>query len=1777
MTITTKQKRLLVVALIIALLSGMFVPVSPAYASTETSEEELILEGGSGEVNITGDELPENAQLLFAAPAMEVDSSVQLDTQYKITYDNFFTHRFRVKVNGEWKVAYCVQPDLLAPPDGTYNPDHGTGVEYDVAKGIYYSYGYPGWTKTTKPVVKKILSQYGDKDWDLSKSDDCYALCHILLSYYYDDESANTADAFLGVDKDTRQIIRALAKQIKEDTETFPDVPRTADSCAVSFTADGQSGDGITVELDKNDWNSSKAIQTTPTIKLKGYRDNSVNLKVPEGATMYMTVDGETTKYVAGTNVEVFVGDPFYFTAPETKTGTWSSGTLKANIAEFTAYMIKVSGKQNMAFAGTDNADTTSLKIDWIDEGEGKLIKVTENPEITKNNSYYSLAEGEFKVYKEDGSLYKTLKTDAKGTAMMENVPYGTYTVKEVKAPTGHANNGVSKKVVIDSPRLVEFSFSDLAQSDVISIVLYKADSETKLVSNLGMIPQNAGSLEGAEFEIKFYGKNNNTPKALVPEDNTPLAQWKVRTDARGEAKLSEEYLVEGYNNSKFYKNSKGEIVLPLGIVTIQETKAPEGYLLNDKIHTKYITAEGTSETVTTFAQPTAYNQIKRGDFELIKVSDGTMKRLANGAFKVTALEKDGKPTKDGEYHIIVTDKNGYFSSAASWIPSTQKTNANDAAWDGKRIDDSKLDATAGLWFGPDHECSNNKGSLPYGNYRLDELRCEGNIGHKLLKGIEFNISRNGVTVDLGTLTDDHIIIETTAKDVDTDRNVAYARDNFVLKDTVEYLGLEKGLTYTLKGVLMDKATGNPVVVNGKQVTSETKFVAEGHEGTVDVEFRFDASSLKGKDVVVFETLYEDEFKIAIHQDLNDEGQTIKFKDPKLDTVALGKETGIHEMLAGDKVTVTDTVKMTGLIVGEKVTLTGSIVDKETGKPIMNSFGNPVSEKVTFTPKSETEKVTMDFTFDSKDYEGKSVVIYQTLSWNDIKVSSHKDLENADQTIVFPEIKTTAVDEETGIQNSRADSEVTITDTVSYKNLIKGHTYKLVGTLMDKETGKPIVIDGKEIVVEKKFTADNTSGSVDIQFTFDGTTLKGKEVVVFEDCFYKDKLIAVHADITDENQTIWLPEIGTTAKDSDTQIGVSKGDELATIIDTVSFKGLKPGLEYRVVGTLMDKDTGKAIQIDGKEVTAEALFTPDKSQGSIEVAFDFNAEMLRGKTVVVFENLYYEDIELAVHADITDDGQTVYFPEIGTTAKDVETKNHISMADKKVTIVDTVFYKDLRPEVTYKVTGKLMNKETGKPILVDGKEVTAEKVFTPKSENGTVDIVFKFNGEALRGETVVAFESVSYKDIEVAVHADITDEAQTVYIPEIKTSAIDSETAAGISKADKKITLIDTVSYNNLMPGVQYKVIGTLMDKDTGKPVETNGKVVTSEAVFTAESTEGTVDVVFEFNGKDIAGKTTVVFESLMFEDKEVAVHSDITDDGQTVYFPEIGTTAKDSDTNIAVSNPDEKVTIVDSVSYEGLRPGLEYKVSGILMDKATRKPFMVDGKEVTAEAVFTPKASTGKIDVTFEFSGINLEGKTVVAFESVSYNDIELAVHADITDKDQSVSFPDIKTTAKDATDGDKKVEAESKAYIVDEVKYTGLVAGEKYTVRGMLMDKDTGKAVQIDGKKATAEKTFTAKKTSGTVELVFEFDASKLDGKELVVFEKIFYGDAQIGAHEDLTDKDQTVEIVKPVPVPQTGDNSNMKVYLAVALGALLLGTCLAVEELRRKKKSKSEEDEE
>lgn len=219
--------------------------------------------------------------------------------------------------------------------------------------------------------------------------------------------------------------------------------------------------------------------------------------------------------------------------------------------------------------------------------------------------------------------------------------------------------------------------------------------------------------------------------------------------------------------------------------------------------------------------------------------------------------------------------------------------------------------------------------------------------------------------------------------------------------------------------------------------------------------------------------------------------------------------------------------------------------------------------------------------------------------------------------------------------------KVTLTDTVSYTGLVPGKEYRATGVLMDKETGEKLLVDGKEITAETVFVPETKNGSVDVTFIFDATGLHGKEIVVFEDLYRENMLLATHADINDEGQTVKIknPEIGTKATaDGKKEITADK----ITITDVVSYKDLTPGKEYKLTGVLMNKATNDKLLIDGKEITAEATFTPKATTGEVEMTFTFDARELTTETeVVVFETLYRDGIEIAVHADIEDEGQTV--------------------------------------------------------------------------------------------------------------------------------------------------------------------------------------------------------------------------------------------------------------------------------------------------------------------------------------------------------------------------------------------------------------------------------------------------------------------------------------------------------------------------------------------------------
>lgn len=1429
----------------------------------------------------------------------------------------------------------------------------------------------------------------------------------------------------------------------------------------------------------------------------------------------------------------------------------------------------------------TGSATQNILGYEYTPTGTVSLSKTSANTGITSGNSCYSLAGAVYGIYSDAGcsAQVTTLTTDAGGNAAAVSLNAGTYYYKELTAPAGYALDSSVQSFTVTDGQNTALSVSDTPTNDPAMITLNKVDSET------GDMVQGGASLAGAQFTVNYYdGYYNNSNLPANPTRSWIIQTKEITTKGGNKvyrAVLSNDYFVAG---DALYSAS-GINTLPLGTISIEETKAPEGYKLDgaylqvggvgEKITGKYvaqITQNGNLASLKGGNTFKVSDKIKRGDFKLTKIDTDNQNRMSDIPFRVTC-----KGT--GESHIIKTDENGYFSSESSWNAHSKNTNGG-GAYDG-------------LWFSSadgSAKVDDSVGAMPYGDYTLEELSCDNNRGKILYKG-EFSIRRDTVTVDIGTIenhSEPTPVITTQASDAKTQYQIIKPSADTDIIDKVTITDTMAGRDYTITGTLMDKDTGEAVMVNGNPVTASQTFTSDGTKKVLDMHFNFDSSALGGKTVVVCEKLTYGDYVAATEEDMENKDQTIYF--PEIHTTATDSETADHLTLADSRAVITDTVTYTNLLKGETYTLSGVLMDKETGKELLVD-GEPVTQEMAFTAGRASGTKKLKFEFDTTGLAGKSFVVYETLTLEDVEVAEHKDINDEGQTIHIPAAQTTATDDSSKINVSEAKKEVSVTDTVAYRNLVPGKEYTVRGTAVDKETGKPLTdADGNELVSTAKFTAASADGSVDVKFTFDGTAMAGRSVVFFENVYYTDKLIAVHADIDDEAQTVHIPLIFTSVKDKDTDSHMSLAGSDVTLTDTVAYWNLVPGKTYTISGTLMDQRTGKAVTVNGKSVTSSADFTPDTADGETTVDFHFNTNGLDDTTVVVFEKMFYGKAEIAAHEDINDKGQTIYIPSVKTTAIDDKTATKLTLAEKDIHITDTVAYRNLVPGEKYTVTGTAIDKTTGEPLKDDaGKDVTAKASFKAEKANGTVDVEFVFDGSTLAGKTVVMYENIYYNNKLVGVHADISDEAQIIYVPSVKTAATDTKTETKLTYAEKDIKITDTVEYTNLIPGKTYKVTGTAVDKKTGKVIkDADGKAVTSEAEITPETADGKVDVDFIFDGSNLAGKTIVMFEEIRYENRLVGVHADINDEAQTIYVPAIATEALDEVTGIHLSNAGDDVKVKDTVTYKNLIPGLTYRVAGTVMDKDTKKPLQNGGKDITAEAVFTPETADGTVDVEFTFSAKEFAGKTMVLFEKLylvknadnadanpddtsskdktpddtqkasesentqnktdnTSNKVEvdnennnpadnsevkevlIAVHEDYSDENQTICVPQIKTTAKDAKSGTSMFYAEKSAKIVDTVSYRNLVPGKKYKVVGTAVDKSNGAPVIANGNNVTAEAEFVAKEATGKVDVVFTFDASLLAGRTIVMFEDVYYENNLIATHADITDEAQTLYVPK------------------------------------------------
>lgn len=1045
--------------------------------------------------------------------------------------------------------------------------------------------------------------------------------------------------------------------------------------------------------------------------------------------------------------------------------GNINAGTFLANLDK------NLPGPAPQSFKDTiylvNYGTGTQCLITFHNKGKLKLKKASSNPGISENNPCYSLEGATYGVYSDSGCTQQvgTLTCNASGDSNVIDIAPGTYYVKETKAGKSYALDEGIHQVNVSGGQTATVSVTDAPQNDPADMLVAKVDAETGKASPLG-----AGTLEGAEFTVKYY--DGFYTQENLPEKATRT--WVLKTDENGRTSLArvtldkDKYFVSG---DSFYTSTNGNITLPIGTVTVQETKAPSGYLLSDNsVHIQQITSNTTTERVTTFVEPsedapTVREQVKRGDIAFNKVHGEDMTGLSNVPFKITSKTS-------GESHVAITDVNGILTTEASACLHTQNTNGNDAALkaDGS-IDESKLSIDNGLWFSGSKDAQtaadDSKGALPYDTYTFEELRCTTNTSLNLVK-FEVTVSRNAHTIDRGTVDDNPIEIGTTATDGADGDHKLLASNQAEIIDSVSYKGLKKGTEYELQGILMDAETGEALKgIDGKDITATAKFTPKASSGKQKVKFKFDATLLGGHKAVVFERLYLDGKIQASHEDPEDEEQTVEFLPVEIGTTATDAADGDKSIGVGKAVTVEDEVSYKNLATGREYTVTGTLMDSTTGEPLKDADGNAVTASTTFEPEANEGKVKVTFSVDTSTLSNKKLVVFERLEADGNVIASHEDLTDEGQTVevIPPEIKTSAVDGADGDKEVTADGKATIVDTVKYAGLVPGTEYELQGTLMDSETGEALKgADGKDITASAKFTPQAKDGTQDVTFTFDASALGGAKTVVFEKLFVDGTLIGSHEDPTDQDQTVEIsPSLKTTAATIQGSKVVKPEDEVA-IVDTVHLKGLRPGQSYTLTASINKKADGTQLTLtDVKDASTLAGNGIQKGSDTDASGTDLSKALVDVTGTGSFVNIP-EGAKLTKNDDGT---YTLTVPGATKDAADIVTK----LSGGQVKLVTTG--KDDKAEGDNNATE---TESTGKGSTLGTYEIIAngQVRFTPTVSDLDVDVPMVFKASDAAGQQAVVFESLQ-RDAdgkEISKETDLEDTDQTIDIentPEGKT------------------------------------------------------------------------------------------------------------------------------------------------------------------------------------------------------------------------------------------------------------------------------------------------------------------------------------------------------------------------------------------------------------------------
>ena len=1386
--------------------------------------------------------------------------------------------------------------------------------------------------------------------------------------------------------------------------------------------------------------------------------------------------------------------------------------------------------------------------------GQLSLKKTSANPELTNNNSCYSLNGAEYGVYSDEHCTFEvaTLTTDSSGDSNTVDLNAGIYYVKEKTAPRGYALDTQVYEVTVTSAQPASLEVKDLPQSDPVTVLLGKIDAETT-----ADMPQGSASLENAEFTVKFYGVLSDTDPAKQGE--TALRTWIVKTDSRGFTRLGDKYKVSG---DEFYKLG-GVVTLPLGTVTIQETKAPTGYLLNDEIFVRKITSDGTAERVNTYNEPEVPESVIRGGVRIEKWDNELASKNPQGAATLegtkiqivsendSAVMVNGKSYSKGEIvKTLTTDKTGVASTAANELPYGDYIAREQAAPTGYNLsgvtehkfsirENGKLvDLNTGdtafrdnvirggvrieKW---DNELASRN---PQGTGTLENAKIQIISDNDNLVLVNGKTYRKGEVVKI--LTTDKTGAASTAAN-----ELPYG--DYIAKEQTPPAG------YNLSGVIERKFS---IRENGKIVnlnTADTTIRDNVIRGGVRVEKRDNetgkneaqgGATLEG---AVFEIISRNDNVVLVNGKQYKKGDVVK----TLTTDSTGTaQTGARELPHGryllKETKAPEGYNLSGVLEREfSITEDGKMVQMTSASTaIRDDVIRGDVQIVKFREsldEDEDQKTPLDgiiFTFTSKT-TGQQFEI----TTNEYGYANTKQLGISDRgNLVYDTYIVHESNTPEGLKPIK-DFEVTISQ--------EGQTLYYI--LEDKLILSPVQL----------YKSDATTNEL---IPMAGTEFqlldKNKEPVTMTTHYPSTE---VHYTFkTDKTGSFTLPEklpAGTYYwREVNAPEGYLRGQDLKFEIKEGHDWSEPFIVEYadepamgRIEIIKVDAESGDVLA--GAEFSiaaAEDIVTPDGTVRAVK------GEVVDTITTDAFGRAQSKDLYLGKY-DVVETKQPSGYVrpdqswEVKLTYQDqdtaivtetlrVENTPTVVIIDKKETGSETHL-----PDVAFRIWNKAMAEDEIDPGVAAGEIYVTD-------ENGQISLERLEAGDYCVAEvkTVPGYSFDPEKVYEFTVTEDgridktgeylLTIENDRTEIVETNALSGDTGTQEAVPKKETRIT--DTVSLIDLQPGETYTLKGILMDTLTGVPVKTpvhslTGDEITAEKTFTAEESTMDVEVTFIFDATDFAGRTVTVFERLYQQGEEISAHTDLKDEGQTVVFPEhkIHTEARDQETGTQEAVPKEQTTIVDTVSYSGLIAGQEYTLKGILMRKDTGEPLEVGGEQVTAEKTFTPEEAEGIVELEFTFDSSALVGKEVVVFERLYVQGTEVAVHTDIEDEGQTVVFPEhkIHTEARDQETGTQEAVPKEQTTIVDTVSYSGLIAGQEYTLKGILMRKDTGEPLEVGGEQVTAEKTFTPEEAEGIVELEFTFDSSALVGKEVVVFERLYVQGTEVAVHTDIEDEGQTV----------------------------------------------------